>query len=1166
MSRQLSQLIRQQSSAVIMLAETIRQDLENKRQPSKTIHPTPESDGKSVKKGRDKVKSAIDSSEKFREMEEHKKPMADLLMSLDVESVETGLTEERAKQRLAMDGPNALTEKKPTPWYVIYWHQISNFFALLLWAGSILCFIVYGLVPSDLSNLYTAIVILVVIFGVGSASFYQEMKSRSIMASFNDFTPAMCQVIRGGSDPKSLRAADLVRGDIILLKAGDKIPADIRIITSTDMKVDNATLTGESEPQVRKAECTHPDNPFETQNLAFFGTMVKEGNCKGIVIFTGDSTFMGRIANLAGTASSEMTTLQREINFFIKLIASIAITLGIIFLAVGIYITRDVIATITFCIGVIVANVPEGLMTSLTVCITLCAKRMKEKNVLVKNLQSIETMGSTTAICSDKTGTLTENKMTVVHLWYDGKAIEAENLQRAADKSKVLYDLNSETFKMFQRCGVLCSDSVFDRGIPATIGLTEVETATLSKEQQDAILATKAEEYFKKLDTMMWYMRPTTGNASEGAIIKFFQPIEDIVSFRNKQPLAEYDKEKIAIPFNSTNKYQLSVQVPGDWQPFEHRNDHILFMKGAPEKIWGLCVKILNNGVEEPITPQWKAKYDEANRIFGDQGERVLGFGYLYLPEKDFPRDYPWKAGPPNFPMKDLTFIGLAALEDPPRKGVPEAVLECQSAGIKVIMVTGDQPITAAAIARKCNIITSKTANQLAEELGCHFEDVLDEVDALVIHGDELAKASAEDETLPPDLKGARLSRWLAKKQVVFARTTPAQKLIIVEGHQLLGHIVAVTGDGVNDSPAIKKADIGIAMNIVGSDVAKDSADMLLLDDNFCSIVDGIEEGRLMFDNLKKTIMYALIVNIPELAPVLAYMILGFPTPLTTIYMLLICVVTDILPAVSFAYERKELDIMLRKPRNADVDHLVTWKLMFHGYAMLGIVEVFGAMYTYFYVMNEYGFPVDILFGLVLKEGCKPAPGDKYNPDDEVYRGNTNKRLNPDCSGDVPDWATGDNAKDDLRVWFHNKIDDSEWGTCEYPGLESTVFSGASMCHSTESLVAAQGAYFCGIVALQWICVLVCKGRILNVWHQGISNRIANYGIALETAIAILFMYVPELNAGIGARPLMPLQIFVPAFPFCLIFFFFDEGRKLLSRVYKEKMGRPGVIEKVAQY
>ena len=279
----------------------------------------------------------------------------------------------------------------------------------MLWVAATLCFIVYGLIPADPTTLYTACVILAVILGVGFSSFYQEMKSRSIMASFKSFTPALCQAIRGGQQ-STLKAVNLVRGDIVLLRAGDRLPADIRIITATDMKVDNASLTGESEPQKRKAECTNPENPFETQNLAFFGTSVVDGTCTGVVIFTGDSTFMGRIANLAGTASSEITTLQREINFFVKLISAIAISLGILFLGFGIYVTRDVLGTLSFCIGVIVANTPEGLMTSLTVVVSLCAKRMAEKHVLVKNLQSVETLGSITAICWIKLGLLQRTK------------------------------------------------------------------------------------------------------------------------------------------------------------------------------------------------------------------------------------------------------------------------------------------------------------------------------------------------------------------------------------------------------------------------------------------------------------------------------------------------------------------------------------------------------------------------------------------------------------------------------------------------------------------------------------------------------------------------------------------------------------------------------------
>ena len=319
------------------------------------------------------------------------------------------------------------------------------------------------------------------------------------------------------------------------------------------------------------------------------------------------------------------------------------------------------------------------------------------------------------------------------------------------------------------------------------MGLSESGLRTLTPEQQQTRLAAIKQEYLQHLDSQMWYMRPTTGNASEGAIVKFFHPIEDIYECRNRQPLAEYESAKITIPFNSTNKYQAAVVVPGAWQTGEHKNDRILFMKGAPEKIWALSKRILNNGVDEPINVEWQRKYDGTNLKLGDLGERVLGFAFLYLPASQFPKGFPWKTAPPNFPMDNLTFIGLTAREDPPRKGVSDAVLECKSAGIKVVMVTGGQPVTAAAIARKCNIITGKTANALAEERACSFEDVLDEVDAVVIHGNELTKAMAEDENLPEDMKGARLERWLSKKEVAFARTTPAQKLIIVEGHQKWG-------------------------------------------------------------------------------------------------------------------------------------------------------------------------------------------------------------------------------------------------------------------------------------------------------------------------------------------------------------------------------------------
>jgi sodium/potassium-transporting ATPase subunit alpha len=408
-------------------------------------------------------------------------------------------------------------------------------------------------------------------------------------------------------------------------------------------------------------------------------------------------------------------------------------------------------------------------------------------------------------------------------------------------------------------------------------------------------------------------------------MIKFYQAINDIDEMRESQPLYEFDNIKAEIPFNSTNKYMLMIRAPSDDNPEDHKGEFLLLMKGAPERIWGRCAYYLKDGEETRITKKLTKKYDETNSYFANLGQRVFGFASMWLPSDEYPPNFHFNMLEPNFPMENLVFLGLISLEDPPRLGVPLAVEKCQSAGIKVIMVTGDQPDTAAAIARQVKIITEeKTVNEIAKEDGISFEKALGRSDAIVIHGDMLLEAMKADDNIDdPDQRGKTLRSWLNKKEVVFARTSPAQKLIIVEGCQNLGHIVAVTGDGVNDSPAIKKADIGIAMGIVGSDVAKDAADMILLTDDFTAIVDGVEQGRLIFDNLKKCICYVLSSNIPEIAPFLCLIIFQLPLALTTVMILFIDLGTDIVPSIAMAYEKAELDIMLRKPRNARTEHLV---------------------------------------------------------------------------------------------------------------------------------------------------------------------------------------------------------------------------------------------------
>ena len=719
------------------------------------------------------------------------------------------------------------------------------------------------------------------------------------------------------------------------------------------------------------------------------------------------------------------TPIHKEIHHFIKIISTIAITLGIVLFLFGLLANYPFVDNMVFTIGIIVANVPEGLLATVTVALTLTSKRMARKHVLVKNLESVETLGSTTTICSDKTGTLTQNRMTLVHMYYDNSVETAETSTTTAS-----FDTSSQAFKDFFRCMVLCNRAEFIGG------------------DEDKPI----------------YQRAVNGDASETALVKFAQPVRDILDVRNANPkLAE-------IPFNSTNKFQLSVHE----QENPDDNRLVLVMKGAPERIIARCSKILVNGKEADLDDFYQQQFQETYDKLGGMGERVLGFAQMYLDPK-FGPDYEFETDPPNFPMDNLTFLGLTGLIDPPRPAVPDAVKTCQQAGIKVIMVTGDHPITAKAIARQVNIITDDTKEDMLEK----GEEISEEnhPKAIVIHGNELREMTDD-----------QLDEVLKYEQIVFARTSPQQKLRIVEGCQRADQIVAVTGDGVNDSPALKKADIGIAMGITGSDVSKEAADMILLDDNFASIVRGIEEGRLIFDNLKKSIAYTLSSNIPEILPFVLFIIIQFPLYLSTVLILCIDVGTDLWPAISLAYEKAESDIMRRKPRNAKVDKLVTAKLMSFAYLQIGIIQALAGIYTFFVVMGDFGFAPWDLFGKA-----------------EIF-------IDPE-----PDQAT-------IKITPEERA------------------------KNVNALANGQTAAFASIIVVQWADLMVCKTRMLSLFQQGMRNMVLNSGMVFETILGLFIVYMPFLDVALGTRPLFPRHLGLPSIPFFFYILAYDELRKLWIR------------------
>ncbi|XP_051920949.1 sodium/potassium-transporting ATPase subunit alpha-3b isoform X1 [Hippocampus zosterae] len=1009
------------------------------RSDSYRVATTQDKDDRSPKKKKGGATATKDMDDLKKEVPitEHKMSIEEVCRKFQTDIVQ-GLTNAKAAEFLLRDGPNALTPPPTTPEWVKFCRQLFGGFSILLWIGAILCFLAYAIQAATEDdpagdNLYLGIVLTAVVVITGCFSYFQEAKSSKIMESFKNMVPQQALVIREG-EKVQINAEEVVAGDLVEVKGGDRIPADLRVVSAHGCKVDNSSLTGESEPQSRSPDCTH-DNPLETRNVAFFSTNCVEGTARGIVICTGDRTVMGRIATLTSGLETGKTPIAKEIEHFIQIITGVAVFLGVSFFVLALILGYTWLEAVIFLIGIIVANVPEGLLATVTVCLTLTAKRMAKKNCLVKNLEAVETLGSTSTICSDKTGTLTQNRMTVAHMWFDNQIHEADTTE---DQSGASFDKSSVTWQGLARVAALCNRAQFKAG-------------------QDSVAILK---------------RDVAGDASESALLKCIE-----LSCGSVRMMRERNKKVAEIPFNSTNKYQLSVHETED----PNDNRYLLVMKGAPERILDRCSTILLQGKEQPMDEEMKEAFQNAYMELGGLGERVLGFCHIMLPEDQYPKGFAFDTDDVNFQTDNLCFVGLMSMIDPPRAAVPDAVGKCRSAGIKVIMVTGDHPITAKAIAKGVGIISE--GNETVEDIAARLNIPVSQVNprdakACVIHGTDLK-----------DLSQDQMDDILRNHtEIVFARTSPQQKLIIVEGCQRQGAIVAVTGDGVNDSPALKKADIGVAMGISGSDVSKQAADMILLDDNFASIVTGVEEGRLIFDNLKKSIAYTLTSNIPEITPFLLFIIVNIPLPLGTITILCIDLGTDMVPAISLAYEAAESDIMKRQPRNPFRDKLVNERLISIAYGQIGMIQALGGFFSYFVILAENGFLPSRLVGIRL------------------------------------DW-------DDRAC---NDLEDSYGQQWTYEQRKIVEFT----CHT---------AFFVSIVVVQWADVIICKTRRNSVFQQGMKNKILIFGLFEETALAAFLSYCPGMDVALRMYPLKPSWWFC-AFPYSFLIFVYDEIRKLLIR------------------
>ena len=892
---------------------------------------------------------------------------------------------------------------------------------------------------------------------------------------------------------------NLVVGDIIFVKNGDKVPADIRIFQSDQMKVDNSSLTGESEAQKRSTGA-QPEEPrsMEANNLAFFTCNCVNGSAKGIVVRTGDHTIIGQIQALVSGTEKKKTPIAKEIDHFIHLITAVAVALGFTFFFITVGLEWDFMDSVIVLIAIIVANVPEGLLATVTVTLTIAAMQMAKNSVLIKNLESVETLGSTSCICSDKTGTLTQNKMTVVHVMFNNQISRCDTGMKAkitGDDEHDSVDMTDQSWKKLWTCAQLANVTVF------AYGRDKVDKKKGNQQERFAI-----------------------GDASETAILKCCDRLADTQAagdsfYKEAEPFRAENPKVLNIPFNSSDKYAASVHDQGEGKPL------LFCLKGAPERVIEKCGSVIINGQIVALTAALRKDIAKKQEALSNNGERVLAFAMEELDSNTYPRNFQFDD---EKPFNGLTadgrqsqvFVGLMALIDPPREAVPAAVRDCQSGGIQVIMVTGDHPGTAKAIAKSIGIIRGDIGEDLAEKEGivgegkkyAQFKDMpkaqqweyFDKADAQVVAGGDLEHWTEEE-----------LDRVIKHhREVVFARTSPSQKKNIVEACQRAGMIVAVTGDGVNDSPALKAADIGVAMGIAGSEVTKEAADMILLNDDFASIVKGVEQGRIVFDNLKKSIAYTLTSNIPEISPFLFSIIAACPLPLSTIMILAIDLGTDMYPAISMAYESAESDIMNRHPRNPKTDNLVGLKLLQYTYCQIGIIQACAGFFCFFVVMSDCGFKPSQLIGLYDSE----------------------------------------------QIWTKE----------EYHSITDSYNQEWTLEAREIAQQAGQTSYFTSIVIVQWADLIICKTRVLSLFQQGMRNKVMNKALVFETCLAIFLSYCPGMDSFFKTRPLQFVW-WLPALTFSVLIFIYDEVRKYFIRADREKLdfvktGQVGWVERSTYY
>ena len=780
--------------------------------------------------------------------------VSDAIKSIDTS--QKGLSEEEARKRLEKYGINELKQREKTSPFQIFIRQFTSCIVFILLAALVISLLI--------GEKLDAIVISIIVVLNGVFGFIQEFKAEKAIEALKKLTALKAKVIRDGKEAE-IDSRELVPGDIILLETGSKVPADARLIDIAAFQIDEASLTGESVPSNKTTDPLENNILVNDQeNMVFMGTIVTKGHAKAVVTGTGMDTEIGKIADMVQEAEEKLSPLQVKLKKFGTWLG--VVTIGICLVVFGVGVLREYLTTDLFessfafemflaSVALAVAAIPEGLPAIVTISLAFGVRRMASRNALIRKLPAVETLGCTNIICSDKTGTLTKNEMTVRDIYANNTLVEVTgdgytpegNFMQAGDD-----EVNISDLELLFRGSALCNDSRLNHNERWEI---------FGDPTEGALLVSAGKAGFKKSE------------------------------LENRFPRIN------EIPFDSERKCMTTIHRVDD--------ENIAYIKGAPDVIIDNCKYISINGQVKDITGADKKRILEVNHEMANRALRVLGFAYKSLTEKYISE--------PEEVENDLTFIGLQAMIDPPREEVRESITKCRSAGISTVVITGDHKLTAIAITTELGLFKEGDKALSGEELDKLSDDELDEI---------------------------------VESIVICARVSPEHKVRILSALKKKGHVVAMTGDGVNDAPALKRSDIGIAMGITGTDVAKEASDMVLTDDNFASIVNAVEEGRGIYNTIKQFVQYTLSSNLGEILVVFLAILIGWPLPLIAIQILWVNLLTDGLPGLALGLDPFSKDIMKRPPRKRD-EELISRDVIYN-ILIVGLVMGAGTLFMFY--------------------------------------------------------------------------------------------------------------------------------------------------------------------------------------------------------------------------